>query len=140
LVEFIDAAKNEINAKFVHIIAQAISRCMDLMAQTEAVGMARCEEIDKRISEIHAISDKIQRASRLSTRYDRISNLAVIKCMRSAAYAMCEPIREEFEYLRAQPVPLRTSKDIILNLSFPPNIISHIANLGKVIKTNILDN
>ncbi|GMT30255.1 hypothetical protein PFISCL1PPCAC_21552, partial [Pristionchus fissidentatus] len=140
LDDFIDSAKNEITSKFALIIAQAVSRCMDLISQTEAIGMKKHTHIDQRLKTIDDICDKIQMNSKLSDRGNLTSSLSVMQCMKNAAYSMCEPIRDEFEKLRAMPVSLRESSDIVFTLSYPPNILSHIANLGKVIKTNLFDN
>ncbi|GMT30710.1 hypothetical protein PFISCL1PPCAC_22007, partial [Pristionchus fissidentatus] len=42
----VNVAKDEIAAKFARIIAQAISRCLDLMAQVEIVGMKGYRELN----------------------------------------------------------------------------------------------
>ncbi|GMT30188.1 hypothetical protein PFISCL1PPCAC_21485 [Pristionchus fissidentatus] len=63
----IAAANKEIANKFTIIIAQAISRCLDLMTQTTKVGRAGLEALDGQINSIDRSLEKIRQTMNFSS-------------------------------------------------------------------------
>ncbi|GMT30240.1 hypothetical protein PFISCL1PPCAC_21537, partial [Pristionchus fissidentatus] len=133
-------AKNRIASKCTLIIAQTISRCLDLMSQMEKVRMSRAREVRNRDAVIENTIGKIEKATNMWFRSKMTPNLSARLDMQKEAIVMANCVTEEYNKMKSSPkvgdgplmriVYSRKDDDVILN---------NIAKLGKVITTNLID-
>ncbi|GMT30262.1 hypothetical protein PFISCL1PPCAC_21559, partial [Pristionchus fissidentatus] len=137
-------ANNEIAAKFTRIIAQAISRCLDLLEQSKQLSKDSFQKIDKRIGDINLVIKKLQTVHTAqqtlvmgSHGRGASANFSIRMCEKNAALAICEPVRGDSQLLLARPLAVTTNP--VLKISFAANILNLIANVGKGFMTNLGD-
>ncbi|GMT30718.1 hypothetical protein PFISCL1PPCAC_22015, partial [Pristionchus fissidentatus] len=128
-------AKENIAANFTRIIAQAISRCLDLMAQTEKVGRIRIEALDGRIAAINQSLKNTNKTMAIAAQSGTVLHLPTRLCVQKAVIAMSPPVFVEYEHLRNNSM---SDAYPLLKLSFSHVVLNHIANLGKGIMTNLI--
>ncbi|GMT30711.1 hypothetical protein PFISCL1PPCAC_22008, partial [Pristionchus fissidentatus] len=129
-------AKDNIAANFTRIIAQAVSRCLDVMAQTEKIGITHIENLDSRIARINRTIKMAENKKEIAARSTTAPNFATRLCVQKAVIAMIPQVYAEYEQLQNRTL----SADIpVLKLSFSHVVLNHIANLGKGIMTNLID-
>ncbi|GMT30258.1 hypothetical protein PFISCL1PPCAC_21555, partial [Pristionchus fissidentatus] len=129
------AASEEIAAKFMRIIAQAISRCLDLAAQIEKVGKTRHRELDVQMECIDAKLSDLNKAVSMGNLSKQVTNLCTSLCVKRAAIAMSKPLRSSSEQSKASTAEVAP----VLKLSFSQNVLEHIASIGRLILTNLVD-
>ncbi|GMT30224.1 hypothetical protein PFISCL1PPCAC_21521, partial [Pristionchus fissidentatus] len=128
-------ASKEIAAKCTLIIAQAISRCLDVQSQMEVVRKRRCQEIETRVSIIDRTLEKIKKASAMAARSNSVNNLAVRCSLQKASFAMTQPLHAECEKMRVDVNREATSLNVSYSANFD-SIMDSIATLGEHITLN----
>ncbi|GMT30198.1 hypothetical protein PFISCL1PPCAC_21495, partial [Pristionchus fissidentatus] len=131
------AAKNEIASKSTLIIAQAISRCLYLMAQLAKLGAAECRELDERDARITTLFGSIIMATDLSNRSKLGSNFSDRSDTLKEAIAVANMTAEEYKELKA----IRRFHPVV-NVAYSATddtTLDHIARFGKLITTNLID-
>ncbi|GMT30257.1 hypothetical protein PFISCL1PPCAC_21554, partial [Pristionchus fissidentatus] len=136
LEDMIDKTNNEIAAKFSAIIAQAFTRCWDLMEQTKKMASSRYEKLDQRVAEIDRLVENISIGAELSYRCERIHPITMRRLVQLSATAIVDrasQLHKKFKFDDSSAIEYRP----MLQVSSNSNVLNHIANFGKVILTNL---
>ncbi|GMT30229.1 hypothetical protein PFISCL1PPCAC_21526, partial [Pristionchus fissidentatus] len=124
----ISKATHEIASKFTLIIAQAISRCLDLIAQTEKVGSMHKKLLNERRILIHNTLASITKATAYAQRCKSTLNVISRLTLQKSALMISGEVQ-------AIEVSTETPQ---LKISFSSEVLSRIANHGDVITTNLI--
>ncbi|GMT30247.1 hypothetical protein PFISCL1PPCAC_21544, partial [Pristionchus fissidentatus] len=127
----INAVNQQVAHNFARIIAQAISRSLDLMGQVKKVGKIRSEEIQHRIT---AIDIALNETTSTAVRAKMVNDPCLNKYQ--AELAISNRVRGVHEHAKEKN---RLDLAPVLNLSFSNVVLGHIASLGKLIITNLVD-
>ncbi|GMT30228.1 hypothetical protein PFISCL1PPCAC_21525, partial [Pristionchus fissidentatus] len=123
----VTAANKEIVSKFTLIIAQAISRCLDLLGQVAAVGRIQHEKLDVRSVVVRNKLDNMQKSIALADQCKFARNPINRLKLQKQALDICRTIQGMEEL----------PKETQLKISFSSDVLSAIASNGDVITANL---
>ncbi|GMT30200.1 hypothetical protein PFISCL1PPCAC_21497, partial [Pristionchus fissidentatus] len=133
-------AKNQIAAKCTRIIAQAISRCLDLMTQFEKLGAGLCKEFEEREVMIDEVFNSIRRVTDLWNDSRTGSNASHRSDILKEALTGANTTAREFKELKATKIPpFEPCLNVAFSVTDDGVILNHIANLGETFTTNLID-
>ncbi|GMT30180.1 hypothetical protein PFISCL1PPCAC_21477, partial [Pristionchus fissidentatus] len=103
------------------------------MNQSKQIAKKSYKKIDNRIGEIDIAIKKLRKTLELGKFSS--DNLSIRLCQKTMAVERSKPVRNDAHNLLMRPID--DARNSVLKLSFPANILSVIANLGKSFLTNM---
>ncbi|GMT30227.1 hypothetical protein PFISCL1PPCAC_21524, partial [Pristionchus fissidentatus] len=130
-----ESAKREIATVFAVIIAQAISRCLDLMSQTAKVGMVRCKGHIDHMTAINRTLVKIKTAMEMDKRNKRTRDVDLRLSMSKNSLTFSRSVQHTYSMQQTIEAP----KLVVCFSTDIDDVISRISNVGRVITTNLIN-